>query len=79
MKFMAPKYDIAYDDDIVTYLIDHYFRDIRPFRNCHPRDILEQIVNASTYQRIEPGLTKDLLNIAANNYFVAVRYDHIKK
>ena len=79
MEFMAPKYDIEYDDDIVTYLIDHYFRDIRPFRNCHPRDILEQIVNASTYQRIEPGLTKDLLNIAANNYFVAVRYDHIKK
>jgi hypothetical protein len=79
MEFMAPKYSIAYDDAIVTYLIDHYFRDIRPFRNCHPRDILEQIVNTSAYQRIEPKLTEDLLNIAANNYFVAVRYDHIKK
>jgi predicted ATPase with chaperone activity len=79
MAFMAPKYDIAYDDAIVTYLIDNYFRGIRPFRNCHPRDILEQIVNASAYQRIQPKLNKDLLNIAANNYFVAVGHDDIKK
>ena len=79
MAFMAPKYDIAYDDAIATYLIDNYFRGIRPFRNCHPRDILEQIVNASAYQRIRPKLTEDLLNIAAKNYFVAVGHDDTKK
>jgi len=79
MEFMAPKYDIEYDEAIVTYLIDHYFRGIRPFRNCHPRDILEQIVNTSAYQRIQPRLTENLLKIAANNYFVAVSYDDIKK
>ncbi len=79
MAFMAPKYDIAYDDAIATYLIDNYFRGIRPFRNCHPRDILEQIVNASAYQRIQPKLTKDLLDIAANHYFVAVGHDDLKK
>lgn len=74
MKFMAPKYDIKYDDAMTSYLIDNYFRGKRPFRNCHPRDILEQIVNASTYQRIQPKLSKQLLNVAAINYFVAVEH-----
>ncbi|UCD89900.1 MAG: hypothetical protein JSW04_00205 [Desulfobacterales bacterium] len=75
MAFMAPRYGIEYDEAIVTYLIDNYFLGIRPFRNCHPRDLLEQIVNTSAYQRIEPKLTKSLLKTAANNYFVAVGHD----
>ena len=74
MKFMAPKYDIEYDDDAVDYLIDNYFRGKRPFRSCHPRDILEQIVNASAYQRIQPRLTKDLIKLAAFNYFAAMEH-----
>ena len=77
MKFMAPKYNIKYADTMISYLIDNYFRGKRPFRNCHPRDILEQIVNASAYQRIQPKLSKRLLNVAAINYFVAM--EHMKK
>jgi predicted ATPase with chaperone activity len=74
MKFMAPKYDIEYDDAVVDYLIDNYFRGKRPFRSCHPRDILEQIVNASAYQRIAPKFTKDLIKLAAFNYFAAMEH-----
>jgi predicted ATPase with chaperone activity len=74
MKFMAPRYHIEYDDAMVSFLIDQYFHGKRPFRNCHPRDILEQIVNASAYQRIQPKLTKKLVHLAARNYFVAVKY-----
>jgi len=76
MKFMAPKYDIEYDDAMVEYLIMNYFREKRPFRNCHPRDILEQIVNASAYQRIKPRLTKDLIKLAAFNYFAAMEHNN---
>ena len=71
---MTAKYNIEYDDDMTSYLIDNYFRGKRPFRNCHPRDILEQIVNSSTYQRIQPEMSKQLLNVAAINYFVAVEH-----
>jgi predicted ATPase with chaperone activity len=78
MKFMAPKYDIEYDDAMVDYLIMNYFRDKRPFRSCHPRDILEQIVNASAYQRIKPRMTKDLIKLAAFNYFAAMEHNHKK-
>jgi predicted ATPase with chaperone activity len=79
MKFMAPKYDIEYDDDAVDYLIDNYFRGKRPFRSCHPRDILEQIVNASAYQRIQPRFTKDLIKLAAFNYFAAMEHTQANK
>lgn len=78
MKFMAPKYDIEYDDDAVDYLIDNYFRGKRPFRSCHPRDILEQIINASAYQRIQPRLTNDLIKLAAFNYFAAMEHTNNK-
>jgi len=74
MKFMAPQYNIKYNDTMVSYLIDNYFRGKRPFRSCHPRDILEQIVNASAYKRIQPRLTKSLINLAAFNYFAAMEH-----
>ncbi len=79
MKFMAPKYDIEYNDASVDYLINNYFRGKRPFRSCHPRDILEQIVNASAYQRIQPRLTKDLIKLATFNYFAAMEHTDKKE
>jgi len=78
MKFLAPKYDIAYDDTMVDFLIENYFHGKRPFRSCHPRDILEQIVNASAYQRTQPRLTKNLIKLAAFNYFAVMAYNNKK-
>ena len=78
MKFLAPQYNIEYDDAMVTYLINNYFRKKRPFRSCHPRDILEQIINASAYERIQPRLTKGLINLAAFNYFAAMEHNDKK-
>ena len=79
MKFVAPKYNIKYDGAMVDYLISSYFYGKRPFRSCHPRDILEQIVNASAYQRIQPKLTKDLIKLAAFNYFAAMEHSNKKE
>ncbi len=79
MKFMAPQYNIEYDDTMASYLIDHYFRGKRPFRSCHPRDILEQIVNVSAYLRKRPRLTKGLINLAAFNYFAAMEHTDKKE
>jgi predicted ATPase with chaperone activity len=78
MKFMAPQYNIEYDDAMASHLINHYFRGKRPFRSCHPRDILEQVVNVSAYLRKRPRLTKGLINIAAINYFAAMEHTENK-
>jgi predicted ATPase with chaperone activity len=79
MKFVAPRYNIEYDGEMIDYLISNYFCGKRPFRSCHPRDILEQIVNASAYQRIQPKLTKDLIKLAAFNYFAAMEHSNKKE
>jgi predicted ATPase with chaperone activity len=79
MKFVAPRYNIEYDGEMIDYLISNYFCGKRPFRSCHPRDILEQIVNASAYQRIQPKMTKDLIKRAAFNYFAAMEHSNKKE
>jgi predicted ATPase with chaperone activity len=79
MKVMASKYDIEYDDAVADFLIDNYFRGKRPLRSCHPRDIMEQIVNASAYQRIQPRFTKELIKLAAFNYFAAMEHTQPNK
>ena len=42
----------------------------RKLRANHPRDLLEQIVDISQYFGVEPKLTKELIDGAANAYFV---------
>ncbi|MCR4415209.1 MAG: AAA family ATPase, partial [Thermoguttaceae bacterium] len=53
-ELMAPKLGFEYRQEPVDYLIDrHYKRVGRPFRFCHPRDLLLQVRNFCAY-RNEP-------------------------
>lgn len=79
MKLLVPKYNIEYDGAMIDYLISSHFRGKRSFKSCHPRDILEQIVNTSAYQRIQPKLTKNLIKLAIFNYFTAIEHNNEKK
>ncbi len=72
MKFMAPRYGIEFDETMFEYLMSTHYRGRRPFRACQARDILEQIVNACTYHRTEPKMTKEYLDHACHNYFAAM-------
>ncbi|HUU85332.1 MAG TPA: AAA family ATPase [Phycisphaerae bacterium] len=61
---------VAHNEDAVNYLIDtHYRKTERPFRCCHPRDLLLQIVNRATYVRDEPRMTPEAFDRAVDNYF----------
>ncbi|MDX2086177.1 MAG: AAA family ATPase [Candidatus Melainabacteria bacterium] len=72
-KMVTRKYGVPYDEDMVTYLIEnHYKAKNRAFRACHPRDIVEQVVNASTYLEQDPQMTPSLLDMACQNYFAAL-------
>ena len=62
---------VPYDDAIVTALIDEYYRDPeREFRGVHPRDLLTHVVHAAHFQDRSAELAADLLDVAANTYFV---------
>ena len=69
---LCKKYGMAYEEDKVNYLIQKHYSGKRPFRGCQPRDLLEQILNSSSYRRVDPVLTEDLLDMACRNYFAAM-------
>ena len=69
---MADKLDIAHAESAVDYLIEtHYRRANRPYRYCHPRDLLLQVKHLCKYHDLEPEMTNEYFDIAIENYFTS--------
>lgn len=63
--------NIPYDEQAVRYLLqEYYIKPQRKLRANHPRDLLDQIMDISSYLSTEPRMTKELLDRAAASYFV---------
>jgi hypothetical protein len=50
-------------------LHERYERDKKPFRRCHPRDILLHVTDLIEFLRLPHLLTEDLLNRAFESCF----------
>ncbi len=62
---------LAFDDVMVEYLMRKYYTARKlQMRACHPRDLIEQVVDQCRYQNREPAITRDLLDIACSSYFL---------
>lgn len=62
---------IAFDEKGLAYLLQEwYIKRNRKLRSNHPRDILEQLLDISSYLNVEPAMSKDLLDRACESYFV---------
>ncbi|HRQ40674.1 MAG TPA: ATP-binding protein [Chloroflexota bacterium] len=62
---------IPYDEQAVRYLLqEYYIKRNQKLRANHPRDLLDQILDIANYQEIKPQLTKELIDRAADSYFV---------
>jgi predicted ATPase with chaperone activity len=58
------------DDDALDHLIDRHFRALgRPFRCCHPRDLLLQVRNYCLYNDQPIAMTPGHFDFAAATYF----------
>ena len=69
-RLQCPKFGFKFDRESVNYLIEkHYRPGNRPFRCCHPRDLLMHILNLCHFQRVEPVLKPEYLDVAVENYF----------
>jgi predicted ATPase with chaperone activity len=63
--------NIAFQKEGLTYLLrEHYIKPDRPLRACHPRDLLDEILDISRYMDMAPTLSKDLIDRACRAYFV---------
>ena len=62
---------IAFDPVLVEYLNRKYYQPRRlQMRACHPRDLVEQVVDRCRYQGRELAITRDLLDAACASYFI---------
>ena len=62
--------DVACDEAAIRHLMDEYFRKPgRQMRGCHPRDIVEAIADAASYQGTERAMTPSTIQNACAGYF----------
>ena len=72
-QMLCPAMNIPFNTESLDYLIEtHYKKANRPFRCCHPRDILLQVRNYCQYREQEHVLSFDNLDFAVSTYFAAV-------
>lgn len=64
---------IPQDDQALRYLMEEfYIKPERKLRANHPRDLVDQVMDISSYQGVQPRLSKEILDQAAESYFVDV-------
>lgn len=62
---------VQYNDQGLAYLLQEwYIKRNRKLRASHPRDLCDQLLDIARYRGVEPAMTKELLDLAAQSYFV---------
>lgn len=62
---------LPFDPVMVEYLHRTYYKPRGlQLRSCHPRDLLDQVVDICRYQNREPAITRELLDAACGSYFI---------
>ena len=70
-RLVCRNYQVDFNEAGVAYLLDHHYSDgQRSMDACHPRDLLEQIIDFSTFHQIAPVLSPENLDWACRVYFV---------
>ncbi len=64
---------IAFNEDAFMHLINNFYKERGVKLNaCHPRDLIDHIVDNAHYYNHPPELTKDSITDAWDNYFVEI-------
>jgi hypothetical protein len=69
-EIMCGRMQCPWNREMVDYLIEkHYLPAQRPFRNCHPRDILLQVKNYCSFMGEPYRMTRENIDWAVESYF----------
>jgi len=70
-RMVAEAKGVTFNNEGLAYLLQEwYIKRNRKLRASHPRDLCDQILDISGYRGEEPALTKELIDLAAESYFV---------
>jgi predicted ATPase with chaperone activity len=68
--------ELPLETEAALYLVDEYYdRTGRGFKGCHPRDIMELVVDICMYHGESPAFTRRHLDAACHSYFVDLQED----
>ncbi len=71
-RLCCSQYQLEFDLDVVEYLLTTYYDGGKnTLTSCHPRDLLEKILDYSRYHQVTPRLTPENLDRACRSYFVS--------
>lgn len=63
---------VEFDEQGIDYLIEKWYRPLnRPYRMCHPRDLLEQMSSIAKYNMERLNFNPDLIDAACETYFIS--------
>jgi len=63
--------DIEFRQDVFDHLVGDYYRRLDvPFNACHPRDIVDQIIDEAHYRQHAPAMTREAIASAWECHFV---------
>jgi predicted ATPase with chaperone activity len=68
---VCSEFGLKFDAELVRNLAEAISSELKePLRACHPRDIVQQICWAASYQQNQPQITWDTVAQACRNYFL---------
>jgi len=69
VQFCASR-ELACDTGLVSRFIERHYQNGRPFRRCHPRDVLSHAIHLMDFEKLPRQLTDDLLERAFESCFL---------
>jgi hypothetical protein len=77
---LSKQYQVRIEGDTIDYLIEyHYKRVNRPFRFCHPDDLLQQARDFCAFHDKKWTFNKEIAELACLNYFSGMNYPEVEK
>jgi hypothetical protein len=71
LRMVCEKQHIPYSEEGGRYLIERYYRPRRRhFRGVHPRDIVDLLLDISSFQDRKPGFSPEWVDLACASYFI---------
>ncbi len=71
-RLCCNQYQLEFDPNVVEYLLTTYYDGgQQTMTACHPRDLLEKILDYARYYQVPPRLTPENLDRACQSYFVS--------
>jgi predicted ATPase with chaperone activity len=63
--------EVPFQPEVFEHLIQHWYRRHSiAFNACHPRDLVDHIIDMARFFEVTPEMTRDAIDQACENYFV---------